>query len=188
MRDRSKQCAPTRGLVLAGLAALMILAAACQSGGADNNLTPRQDDQAAGARGGAETQNEQAGNAVPTNSATAGDSGGGNANAPRIRITLVPPAGGGPDSTERIGGTVSGVKARDCKVILFTRTNRWYVQPWEDSPYTEIREDGSWENDTHLGSEYAALLVKASYKLTDLKGTLPVVSGPVLAMDRVPAK
>jgi hypothetical protein len=189
MRDTSKHCARSRGLILAGLTALMVLAAACQSGGSDNNPAPGQDSQAANARGGTETQDEQPKSAVATNSANAANSGGGGTTAPSIQITVVPPEGAGPDRTERIAGTVSGVKnVKDYKVVLFAHTNKWYVEPDSEAPYTDIREDGTWENETYLGSEYAALLVKNSYKPPATTRMLPDVSGDVLAIKKAAAK
>ena len=107
---------------------------------------------------------------------------------PRIQITLVPPRGEGSDSNGTIGGKVSGVNPKECKVVIFARTDKWYVQPTSASPHTPIGEDGQWETDTHLGYEYAALLVKPSYEPPSTTGILPKVAGAVLAMDRVPAR
>jgi hypothetical protein len=109
---------------------------------------------------------------------------------PDIQITLVPPSGGGPDRLERIAGTVSGVNLKECKckVVIFALTNVWWVQPFADSPDTSIDGNGRWENDTHLGREYAALLVKNSYKPRPTTSELPQVGGDVLAADRERAK
>lgn len=108
---------------------------------------------------------------------------------PRVEITLVPPKGGGPDRVDKIAGTVSGADTRECKVVIFALGGgTWYVQPYTASPFTSIGDDGKWENDTHLGSEYAALLVKPSYTPTPTTNTLPEVGDDVLAIVRVPAK
>jgi hypothetical protein len=40
----------------------------------------------------------------------------------------------------------------------------WYVQLTVAAPLTDIDNSGKWETDTHLGSGYAALLVKQSFK------------------------
>jgi hypothetical protein len=85
---------------------------------------------------------------------------------------------------ERIAGRVSGVNVNGCKVVLFAHTDKWYVEPYISSPDTKIEDDGSWENDTYLGSEYAALLVGASYKPPSTTATLPNVGGPVQAIAR----
>ena len=101
---------------------------------------------------------------------------------PNIRITQTPPKGGGPDRMEAIAGTVSGVNSKDCRVVIFALGgDTWYVQPYVASPYTEIKEDGRWENDTHLGSKYGALLVKRAYQPPATARTLPTVGGEILA-------
>lgn len=107
---------------------------------------------------------------------------------PRITITRVPPKGGGPDIMETIAGTAGGVDLKQVRVVLFARTNTWYVQPYAASPYTPVGDDGKWETKTHLGDEYAALLVEASYTPPATTDTLPEVAGPVLAIARVAAK
>lgn len=107
---------------------------------------------------------------------------------PSIAIINVPSKGAGPDRMEPIAGTVDGVNAKDCRVVVFARTNTWYVQPHAASPYTTIGNDGKWETDTHLGDEYAALLVKSSQKPPATTDTLPEVGGDVLAIAKVPAK
>ena len=78
---------------------------------------------------------------------------------PGIEITTVPPKGGGPDSNGTIAGRANGVRGKAFRVIVYARTDKWYVQPFADSPHTSIGDNGDWETDTHLGNEYAALLV-----------------------------
>lgn len=87
-----------------------------------------------------------------------------------------------------IGGTTSGVEFNKCKVIIFAHTDQWYVEPYVNSPYTSIAEDGKWKNDTFLGYEYAVLLVKSSYKPPSKTRVLPQVGGEVLATERAEAK
>ena len=107
---------------------------------------------------------------------------------PSIQITEIPSKGAGPDEVQTIAGKVSGVKGIDCKVVIFARTNTWYVQPYIDSSDTPIRDDGTWRTDTHLGNRYAALLVKSSYKPPTTTGKLPAVGGEVLAVATADAK
>ena len=108
---------------------------------------------------------------------------------PRIQLTLIPPKGGGPDRLDRIAGNASGVDVTRWRVVIFALGgNIWYVQPYTASPFTAIASDGKWENDTHLGSEYAALLVRPTYKPPDTTVALPQVGGEVLAIARVRAK
>jgi hypothetical protein len=90
-----------------------------------------------------------------------------------------------------IGGRVSGINLKECKdcaVVIFSRTDKWYVQPTVASPYTMISEDLSWETDIHLGYEYAALLVKPSYRPPPTTAALPKVGGDVLALTRATPK
>lgn len=105
-----------------------------------------------------------------------------------IQIVVVPPKGGGPDRMETIAGRVRGVNFKQCRVVIFSLTNTWYVQPFVDSPYTTIDAKGNWETETHLGAEYAALVVKLSYKPPATTGTLPPVGGDVLAVTTATAK
>jgi hypothetical protein len=106
---------------------------------------------------------------------------------PGIAISHVPQRGAGPEGMRTIAGTVSGVGTRRVRVVLFARTNTWYVQPYAASPYTAIGTDGKWQTQTHLGDEYAALLVEATYKPPAMTDTLPEVDGPVLAIATVAA-
>jgi hypothetical protein len=110
------------------------------------------------------------------------------AERPRIEITAAPLKGGGPDSNGTIAGRVRGVKGKTFKVVIFARTDKWYVQPFAASPYTSIGDDGKWETDTHLGNEYAALLVRESYKPPATTDSLPPVSDIVLAIARAAGK
>jgi len=114
-------------------------------------------------------------------------SGTGNLNVehstkPGIQITDVPPRGAGPDRVETIAGTASGVNIAECKVVVYAGTNVWYVQPYIGSSDTSIEQDGTWHTDTHLGSKYAALLVKKTYKQPETTGKLPDIGGQVLAI------
>lgn len=111
-----------------------------------------------------------------------------NTGKPTIEITEVPSKGAGDQKMETIAGTVSGVKINECKVVLFAYANIWYVQPYIGSSDTSIKEDYTWRNDTHLGSRYAALLVKNSYNPPSTTGELPAVGGQVLAIAIVDAK
>ncbi len=110
--------------------------------------------------------------------------------APTISFTRVPSAGGGPDQMEPIAGIVSGVNVKecDCKIVLFALTNVWWVQPYADAPFTDIKKDGQFETSIHLGSKYAALLVKPSYKPPATTAKLPSVDEAVLAVATVDAR
>lgn len=107
------------------------------------------------------------------------------ASGPAIEITDVPPgAAGGPERMVEIAGRAQGAQAGD-SVVIFARSGLWYVQPFVVNPHTTIRSDGSWSTSTHLGAEYAALLVRAGYRPPPTVDALPEVGGAVLAVVRV---
>lgn len=83
----------------------------------------------------------------------------------RLHFTHVPPNGSDLDPMECIAGLVTGTVNPDrFNVVLYTRTDQWYVQPFGDVPMTPVEPDGSWHNEVHLGASYGALLVEASFK------------------------
>ena len=88
----------------------------------------------------------------------------GDSATPTIRVTEVPPAGGGPHRMAAISGTVKNADPSKHRLVIFARTDRWYVQPFTSAPFTNIRADGSWTSNIHLGEEYAVLLVAGGYE------------------------
>jgi hypothetical protein len=95
--------------------------------------------------------------------------------SPAIEITEIPHKDpiGGPNTREDIAGVVRGVSNPDAfRVVLYARTDFWYVQPLLGSTI-EINPDGTWKSWTHTGSEYAALLVRQGYSPSSTLGTLP---------------
>ena len=106
---------------------------------------------------------------------------------PEIQITEVPTGGqGGPDTTSKICGKVSGVRPTDFRVALYALTDKWYIQPTTSS-LTIVNLDGKWCNVTHLGSSYAALLVLAGYRPPDVSETLPQTGDDVVSSTLVTA-
>jgi hypothetical protein len=111
--------------------------------------------------------------------------------SPKIAITGIPHAGqGGPGPTEEISGTASGPNLRDLRVLIYAYAGgQWWVQPTVANPMTSIdASSGKWETDTHLGRNYAALLVRSSYKAPATSDSIPAVGGDVLATDTVAGK
>jgi hypothetical protein len=103
---------------------------------------------------------------------------------PSIQLTRVPEAGeGGPDRMVSIAGRVSGARQGQ-QVVLYARAGPWWVQPLADQPFTSIRKDSTWENTTHVGTEYAALLVEPGYKPPTRTDELPNGDERVLAIAR----
>ncbi len=101
---------------------------------------------------------------------------------PGITFTEVPEAGaGGPKRTEKIAGRVTGAKPGQ-RVILFARSGTWWVQPSFTRPFTDPDPDGAWSTVTHLGSEYAAVLVDSAYIPPRTTDDLPAKGGHVIAV------
>jgi hypothetical protein len=105
-----------------------------------------------------------------------------------IAITQIPPQGAGPDVMATISGTVRGVDVKKYRVVIFARTNTWYVQPYTASPYTAIRANGRWATRIHPGDEYAALLVEPGYQPPSTTDELPEIGGPVVAITTAAAR
>lgn len=82
---------------------------------------------------------------------------------PLIEFTKVPPADkGGAQTFDMISGRVHNGRP-EYRVVLFARSGAWYVQPYADQPFTKIEPNSTWTSPTHLGTEYAALLVEPGY-------------------------
>ncbi len=101
-----------------------------------------------------------------------------------VVFTRLPPAGEG--SSERldpIEGRVSGARPGQ-RVVVFAHSGVWWIQPLADHFLTEIRADSTWKTATHPGSEYAALVVDASWRPPPTLDALPERGGggPVAAM------
>ncbi len=91
-----------------------------------------------------------------------------------IVIIVVPSRGSGGDSRGVIAGRVVGLSdPMKYRVALYAHTDRWYVQPTSEEPLILIGNDGSWESTTHLGSEYAALLVAPSFVPPESASAVP---------------
>jgi hypothetical protein len=102
--------------------------------------------------------------------------------APAITFTRIPQADpAGSARNDIIEGRVTGA-SRGQKIVLYAKTGKWWVQPLVDQPMTELRPDFSWTNATHLGTHYAALLVKDGYRPQTALDSLPQSDGNVLAV------
>jgi hypothetical protein len=108
--------------------------------------------------------------------------------AAAITFTTVPPSDpGGTELVDQIAGRVTGAAAGQ-RVVLFARSaDRWWVQPGPNEPYTAIAGDGTFSQSTHLGTEYAALLVDAAYRPPYTTPTLPPKGGSVVAIATIEA-
>jgi hypothetical protein len=99
---------------------------------------------------------------------------------PVIEFTKIPPAAqGGREKVDTIAGRVTGARPGQ-QIVIYAHAGAWWVQPTVASPFTSIRTDSTWSSETHLGYEYAALLVDAGYRPPPTMDTPPSVGGPVM--------
>jgi len=107
-----------------------------------------------------------------------------------ISVTDVPHAGkGGEYPTEPISGNVKGVNFGANKIVIYALAGgTWWVQPTAASPLTDIDGNGGWQTITHLGSTYAVLLVKSSYRPPATTTEVPKMGGDVIAVKLVAGK
>jgi hypothetical protein len=104
---------------------------------------------------------------------------------PTIQFTRLPPAGAGnPEKLDPIEGRVTGAHPGQ-QIVLFARSGRWWVQPFDQQPFTSIQSDSTWKNSTHPGSGYAALLVNAGFRPPRTMKALPEKGDAVLAVASV---
>jgi hypothetical protein len=70
------------------------------------------------------------------------------------RIHQSPPAAeGSPFDVEPIEGRVVGAKPGQ-QIVLYAKSNIWWIQPIDAKPFTSIGPDSVWRNSTHPGNEY----------------------------------
>jgi hypothetical protein len=79
-----------------------------------------------------------------------------------------------------VEGKVSGARAGD-EVVLYALSEVWWIQPFKSAGLTKIQPDSSWRNSTHMGTDYAALLVKSGYRPAVKLGSIPATGNGVLA-------
>jgi hypothetical protein len=107
-------------------------------------------------------------------------------NAPSITFTRIPQADpAGSARNDIIEGLVHGGSPGQ-KVVLYAKNGKWWVQPLVDQPLTGIRPNSKWTNATHLGTDYAAVLVKEGYRPERVLDSLPPTGGDILAIAVAP--
>lgn len=109
-------------------------------------------------------------------------------NAPSIEFTKVPLFDeGGTPKMVAIEGRVIGAHPGQ-QIVLFARSGAWYVQPLVEESFTKIQADATWKNSTHMGTEYAALLVEPEYRPPNVTDALPGTGAGVIAVAIVPGE
>jgi len=101
---------------------------------------------------------------------------------PVIEFSRVPQADqGGRDKHDIIEGRVTGAAPGE-QIVLYAKSGNWWVQPLPSRPFTKIQKFSNWTNATHLGTEYAALLVKPGFAAPAELPSLPGRGGLVSAV------
>lgn len=107
---------------------------------------------------------------------------------PSVQVTRVPMANpGGPEQLDYIEGRAANARP-DQQIVLYARSGVWWIQPFKDKPFTKIQADFTWKNSTHLGTEYAAVLVEPEYRPESKIARLPEVGNGVVAVATVTGK
>jgi hypothetical protein len=136
-------------------------------------------------RGGAEISRRRALGIIPVVFCQACQRAHGS-KAPSITFTRIPQADpAGSARNDIIEGRVTGASSGQ-KIVLYAKNGKWWVQPLLDQPLTDLRADFTWTNATHLGTEYAAILVKDGYRPQGDLYSLPETDGNILAVAVVP--
>ncbi len=100
------------------------------------------------------------------------------AELPTIQITSALPS--------RISGIADNIDNGVIRVVLWARTNKWYVQPFTNNKFTSICLDGSWSNFTHPWNTIVALLVDPTYMPPNTQTSHPANAPGVIAWLSVP--
>ena len=101
---------------------------------------------------------------------------------PTIAFTKIPPAAqGGRERVDTIAGRVTGAHPGQL-IVVYARSGPWWVQPWPDKPFIPIQADSTWGTSTHLGFEYAAMLVEPAYHPPPTMDTAPTPGGSVVSV------
>jgi hypothetical protein len=99
-----------------------------------------------------------------------------------IAFTKIPPAAqGGRERLDTISGRVFGARPGQ-RIVVYAKSGPWWVQPWPDHPFIPIQSDSTWSTQTHLGYEYAALLVDPDYHPAPTIDVAPTMGGSVVAL------
>ncbi len=102
---------------------------------------------------------------------------------PTVEFTRVPPAGeGGSERVEDIEGTVHSASPGE-RIVVYARAGSiWWIQPLATQRFTPIARDGTWKTSTHLGNEYAAIVVSPGYQPSATLKSLPSARDGVSAV------
>src|SRR6266436_6970894 len=98
---------------------------------------------------------------------------------PSIEFAPIPPAAqGGRERVDTISGRVKNARPKQ-QIVIYAHSGQWWVQPRSDHPFIPIKADSTWSTETHLGFEYAALLVEPDYYPQPEMDVAPTQGGSV---------
>ena len=98
---------------------------------------------------------------------------------PSIEFTHIPPAAqGGKERFDTISGRVMNARPKQ-QIVIYVHSGQWWVQPEPDRPFIPIKADSTWSTETHLGFEYAALLVDSDYHPPPTLDVAPTQGGSI---------
>ena len=107
----------------------------------------------------------------------------------KISFTQVPQRNSGDINLQDVmEGTVSGARPGQRMVIYSKSGGLWWLQPLLTAPYTPILPSQVWRNETHLGTDYAVLLVDPSYKPAAVLDQLPKRGSAIAAVAVTPGQ
>lgn len=101
---------------------------------------------------------------------------------PAIEFSHLPVADvGGPETLEPISGLARNADKGNRLVLYAYSFGEWWLQPYVSRPFTILNSESRWQNSTHLGSKYLALLVDGSFKPVSRLKIVPGREDGVLA-------
>lgn len=99
--------------------------------------------------------------------------------APSIELTKIPPAAqGGRERVDTIAGRVKNTRPGQ-QIVIYAHSGPWWVQPWPDRALIPLQADSTFSTETHLGFDYAALLVDPDYHPPPTLDVAPTQGGSV---------
>jgi len=99
-----------------------------------------------------------------------------------IRIVNLQPG------SSTVNGTANVFDTALTRVVLWAKTDRWYVQPSVSEPYTIIQGNGVWFNSTYPWDRMVALLVDSGYVPGSIRDYHPAMDPGVISWDEYPEK
>jgi hypothetical protein len=99
--------------------------------------------------------------------------------SPSIEFTKIPPAAqGGSERVATIAGRVRNARPGQ-QIVIYAHSGTWWVQPSPGHELIPIQADSTFSIETHLGFEYAALLVDPGYHALRTMDVAPAQGGLV---------